>query len=221
MRVLMSRHSEGWEHTYLPHAEVAIKTLGKESGLYEAVTTARSRLITAAELARYDVIVFATTGELPWDESQKKAFLDAIRGGKGFVGIHTAVDTFYEWPEYGEMIGGYFNGHPWTQQVRVNVEDPDHPATRMLGKSFTVYDEIYTMKNWDRSKTHVLMSLDTSTVDLSKGNRDDNDYALGWCHEYGKGRVIYTALGHPDEVWEQDWFLEHILACIKWAGRLV
>jgi type 1 glutamine amidotransferase len=221
MKVLMSRHSEGWEHTYLPHAEVAIKKLGKESGLFDAVTTARSRLITAEELAKYDVLVFATTGELPLNEAQKKAVLDFVRNGKGFVGIHNATDTFYKWPEYGEMVGGYFAAHPWTQEVTVKVEDTRHPATAMLGKSFKVFDEIYTFKSWDRKKTHVLMSLDNSSVDLSKGTRPDNDYAMGWWHDYGKGRVIYTALGHPDELWEQRWFLQHILACIKWAARLV
>lgn len=220
MRVLMSRHSEGWEHTYLPHAEVAIKKLGKESGLFEAVTTARSKMINAEDLAKFDVLIFATTGELPLDDGQKKALLDFVRSGKGFVGIHNACDTLYEWPEYGELIGAYFAGHPWHQEVTIIVEDTEHPATCMLGQSFQVVDEIYTMKSWDRSKTHVLMSLDNSSVDISKGTRDDDDYAMGWCHEYGKGRVIYTALGHPDDLWEQDWFLEHILACIKWAARL-
>jgi hypothetical protein len=217
----MSRHSEGFEHSYLPHAEVAIKQLGQQSGLYETVTTGRSRLITADQLAGYDVLVFATTGELPLDEDQKRAVLDFVRGGKGFVGIHNATDTCYEWDEYGEMIGGYFAGHPWHQEVSINVEDTGHPAVAMLGESFQVTDEIYTFRNWDRSKTHVLMSLDNASVDLSKGGREDGDHAMGWCHEYGEGRVIYTALGHPDELWEQPWFREHILACIKWAARLV
>ena len=220
MKVLMSRHSEGWEHSYLPHAEVTIKKLGKESGLFEAVTTARSSLIKAEELAKYDVLIFATTGELPFDESQKVALLDFVRSGKGFVGIHNATDTFYKWPEYGEMIGGYFQGHPWTQEVTIKVEDAGHPATAMLGKSFKVFDEIYTFTSWDRKKTHVLMSLDNSSVDLSKGTRPDKDYAMGWCHTYGKGRVIYTALGHPDDLWDQKWFQQHILGCIKWAARL-
>lgn len=221
MRVLMTRHSEGFEHSYLPHAEVAIKKMGKESGLFDTVTTARSRLITADELAKYDVIVMATTGELPWDDDQKQAFLDFVKGGKGLVGIHNATDTFYKWPEYGELIGGYFQGHPWTQEVTINVEEPDHPAVAMLDESFQVYDEIYTLKNWDRSRHSVLMSLENGSVDLSKGTREDHDYAMGWYHDYGEGRVIYTALGHPDELWDKPWFREHILACIKWAGRLV
>jgi type 1 glutamine amidotransferase len=193
MKVLVTRHSEGWEHSFLPHMEVAIKKMGDESGLFSTVTTARSRLISAKELANYDVIVMATTGNLGWTDEQKQALLDFVRGGKGFVGIHNATDTYYDWPEYGEMVGGWFAGHPWTQEVKINVEDTKH----------------------------VLMSLDNSSVDLAKGNREDHDYAMGWCHEYGKGRVMYTALGHPDALWDQPWFLDHILACIKWAARLV
>ncbi len=220
MKVLMCRHSEGFEHAYLPHAEVAIKQMGADSGLFETVTTARSRLITPENLAQFDVLIMATTGDLRWDDEQKQAFLDFVRGGKGLVGIHNATDTFYEWPEYGELIGGWFNGHPWTQKVGIHVEDTAHPATAMLGQDFEVYDEIYTFKNWDRQKTHVLMSLDNTTVDLDKGNREDDDYAMGWCHTYGEGRVIYTALGHPPELWDKGWFQEHVLECVKWAARL-
>ena len=220
MKVLMVRYSAGWEHSYLPDAEATIKKLGKSSGLYEAVTTARCDGLTAEKLADFDVLIFATTGELPIDDDQKKAVLDFVRGGKGFVGIHNAADTGYDWPEYGAMLGGYFSGHPWTQEVTVKVEDTAHPATQMLGESFKVYDEIYTYKNWGRSKTHVLMSLANDSVDISKGTREDNDYALGWCHDYGEGRVIYTALGHPDELWDEGWFQQHVLACVKWAARL-
>jgi len=219
MNILMLRHSAGFEHSYLPDAEVALKQLGKENG-YSVSTTHRCDRINPETLAGLDVLVFATTGSPPLDTNQKQAILDFIKGGKGFFGIHNGADTFYDWPEYGEMLGGYFNGHPWTQEVNVIVEDTNHPATRMLGKTFKVFDEIYTFRNWDRSKTHVLMSLDTDSVDLSKGNRADNDYALAWCHNYGKGRVIYTALGHPDDLWREKWFLEHINGCLRWAGRL-
>ena len=219
MNILLLRHSAGFEHTYLPNAEVALKQLGKENG-WQVRTTHHCQRITAETLAKLDVLAFATTGNLPFEDSQKQALLDFVKNGKAFVGIHNATDTFYNWAGYGEMLGGYFAGHPWHQEVNVIVEDTDHPATRMLGKSFKVVDEIYTFKNWDRNKTHVLMRLDNASVDISKGNRPDHDYALGWCHEYGKGRVIYTALGHPDELWEQRWFLNHIAGCIKWAAGL-
>lgn len=216
--VLMLRHSAGFEHSYLPNAEVAIKDIGKVSGLFGAVTTHDCGRITRENLAHYDVLVFATTGELPFDQGQKAALLEFVHGGKGFLGIHNAADTLYQWAEYGAMLGGYFNGHPWTQEVTVKVEDTQHPATRMLGKSFKVFDEIYTFRDWDRSKTHVLMSIDNASVDLAKGNRADHDYGMGWCHPYGQGRVIYTGLGHPDELWSQPWFRDHILGCVKWAA---
>ena len=90
----------------------------------------------------------------------------------------------------------------------------------MLGARFRVTDEIYTFRAWDRSKTHVLMRIDNDSVDLTKGNRDDDDYALGWCHSYGEGRVMYTALGHPDALWHEAWFREHILGCMRWALQL-
>lgn len=217
MNILMLCTSLGFEHTYLPDAEVALKQMGLEQGWQVRTTHLLSRL-SAESLAKVDVLVLATTGNLPFTDEQKKALLDFVRGGKGLVGIHNATDTCYDWPEYGELIGGWFKGHPWTQEVNVIVEDTAHPATRRLGKSFRIYDEIYTFKNWDRAKTHVLMRLDNASVDLAKGNRDDNDYAMGWCHAYGQGRVIYTALGHPDALWRVPWFLQHIRGCIEWAA---
>lgn len=219
MNLLMLRHSAGFEHSYLPDAEVALKAIGKDNG-WKVTTTHLLQRITAENLAKFDVVAFATTGNLAFDAAQKAALLDFVKSGKGFLGIHNAADTCYDWPEYGEMLGGYFAGHPWTQEVNVIVEDRDHPATRMLGGGFKVYDEIYTYRNWDRKKTRVLMRLDNASVDLSKGNRPDHDYALGWCHDYGKGRVMYTALGHPDALWHESWFRDHIAACIRWAGRL-
>ncbi len=219
MNMLMLRHSAGFEHSYLPNAEVALKQLGKRNG-WNVRTTHRLDRINAETLEELDIVAFATTGNLPFDADQKRAILDFVSGGKAFFGIHNATDTCYDWPEFGEMLGGYFNGHPWHQEVEVIVEDTDHPATRMLGERFRVKDEIYTHKDWNRSKTHVLMRLDNDSVDLSRGNREDHDYALGWCHDYGQGRVMYTALGHPDDLWQEDWFLEHITGCIKWAGRM-
>ena len=219
MNILMLRHSAGFEHSYLPNAEVTLKQIGAANG-WNVTTTHRCDRITAENLEKQDIVAFATTGNLPFDDAQKAALLSFVRDGKAFFGIHNATDTCYDWPEYGEMLGGYFAGHPWHEEVNVIVEDTDHPATRMLGSSFKVVDEIYTFKNWDRTKTRVLMRLDNDSIDVSRGNREDNDYALGWCHTYGKGRVMYTALGHPDALWSEKWFHEHITGCIKWAAGL-
>ncbi len=113
-------------------------------------------------LPAYDAVVFYTTGELPISDADKANLLSWIKSGKGFIGIHSATDTFYKWPEYGEMIGGYFDGHPWHQEVKVKVEDAQHPATTGLPPVWTLNDEIYQFRNWDRSKRHVLLSLDTT-----------------------------------------------------------
>ena len=196
MKALMLRHSAGYEHSSLPDAEVAFKGLGQTND-WEIRTTHRLDKVTPEALDKLDLLIFLTTGHLDFDDEQKEAILAFVRNGKGFLGIHSAADTCYDWPEYGEMLGGWFKGHPWHQEVGIIVEDGDHPATRMLGDRFAVTDEIYTFKNWDRAKTHVLMRIDNETVDLAKGNRDDHDYAMGWCHTYGKGRVMFTALGHP------------------------
>ena len=180
-------------------------------------TTHRLERILPETLAKLDLLVFATTGNLAFSAEQKASILDFVRGGKAFMGVHNATDTCYDWPEYGQLLGGWFNGHPWHQKVGVIVEDTAHPATRMLGQRFEVKDEIYTFKAWDRQRTHVLLRLDNASVDLAKGNRQDHDYAMGWCHEYGSGRVIYTALGHPDELWYQGWFRQHLAGCVHWA----
>ncbi len=219
MNVLMVCYSGGFEHSYLPDAEVAIKQLGQQFG-WKVTTTHLLRLLTPENLAKLDMLIFATSGNLPLDDAQKEAMLAFVRGGKAFVGIHNAADTSYDWPEYSAMLGGWFAGHPWTQEVNIIVDDPAHPAMRPLPRQFRVYDEIYTFKNWDRARTHVLMHLGNSSVDVSKGTRADHDYALAWCHDYGAGRVIYTALGHPDTLWHEPWFLAHIAGCLKWAARL-
>ena len=218
MNVLFLRHSVGYAHSSLPDAEVALKELGSEHG-WSVRTTHQCEKITADALEQLDVLAFATGGNIPLDTEQRSAILGFVRTGTGFVGLHSATASCYDWPEFAEMLGGWFNGHPWHQEVGVIVEDRDHPATAMLGDGFRVTDEVYTFKNWDRSKTNVLMRLDNETVDLSKGNRDDEDYALGWYHEYGEGRVIYSALGHPDMLWRQSWFREHVAACVEWVGK--
>ena len=101
--------------------------------------------------------------------------------------------------------------HPWRQVITAIVEDQRHPAIRHLPRKFKVKEEVYTFKEWSRERTHVLISLDNSSVDLSKGTRPDNDYALCWCHNFGKGRVLYTTFGHFKELWLEEWFRKHLL----------
>jgi type 1 glutamine amidotransferase len=218
-KVLYLTHSAGFKHDVLPVSEEIMKEMGERTGAFEVTATKDCSLISRDSLKQYDAVVFYTTGELPITDEQKAAFLDFIKSGKGFVGIHSATDTFYKWPEYGELIGGYFDQHPWHQDVTINVEDNKHPATRHLGKSFQLKDEIYQFKDFSRSRVHVLLSLDTSSVDLTKPavHRTDKDFALAWWRNYGKGRVFYTALGHREEVWRDARFQQMMIGALEWA----
>ena len=157
---------------------------------------------------------------MPLDDEHKFKLIRFVEEGGAFIGVHNAADTLYKYPRYGEMLGGYFNGHPWTQEVGVIVEDRDHPSTRHLPEKFSVFEEVYTFRDWSREKTRVLISLDVSTVDLSKGTREDNDYALAWCHYFGRGRVFYTAFGHFTSLWRKEWFQRHLLGGILWALKM-
>ncbi|HXG65249.1 MAG TPA: ThuA domain-containing protein [Blastocatellia bacterium] len=218
-KVLYLTYSAGFKHQVLPLSEQIFKEIGEKSGAYEATVTQDCSVISREGLKPYSAVVFYTTGELPISAEQKAAFLDFIKSGKGLVGIHSATDTFYQWPEYGEIIGGYFDGHPWHQEVTVKVENKNHPATKHLGESFKITDEIYQFKNYSRDRVKVLLTLDTSSVDLTKKGvkRTDGDFALAWYRPYGQGRVFYTALGHRPEVWQDERFQQHLLGGLLWA----
>lgn len=218
-KLLYVTHSAGYRHEVLPHSQEVVRGLGDQSGAFEATATDNVADVDWADLARYDAVAFCTTGDLPMSDADRQALIAFVRGGRAFIGIHNATDTLYKFTPYGEMIGGYFNGHPWHQEVGIIVEDHDHPATRDLPDRFLIHDEIYTHRNWSREKTRVLMRLDNSTVDLSKaaGNRADNDFAMAWCHPFGTGRVFYTALGHDRPAWDNDLFRKHLLGGILWA----
>jgi hypothetical protein len=218
-RILYLTHSAGFKHDVLPTSEQIMRELGQNSGAFEATVTQDCSLISEASLKQYAAVVFFTTGELPLDDAQKKAFIEFVRSGRGFVGIHSATDTFYKWPEYLELMGGYFDGHPWHQEVTVRVEDKTHPATAHLPASFAINDEIYQFRDWSRDRVHVLLSLDPASIDLTKKGvkRTDKDFAVSWTKEFGKGRMFYTALGHEAAVWKDPRFQQHLVGGIRWA----
>ena len=223
-RVLFLTHSAGFTHSVVKRAAAA-KLAHAENTLIEA---ARGRMviyptqdcadINAENLENFDAVLFYTTGELPITDEGKDALLAWIRAGGAFCGSHCATDTFYKWPEYMDLIGGAFAGHPWHKEVGVRVEDREHPATRHLGAHFKITDEIYQFRDYRRYPTKVLMTLDPESIDdFDKGRRDDGDYALAWCREYSQGRMFYTALGHREDVWMDERFQEHLMGGIEWA----
>ena len=191
--VLVIGETKGWEHDSVSAAMVAIYEMGIDSGLWDATLRTDTELLTKRDLGRngknlsyFDAIVFAsTTGELDMDQTQRQDMLASImEEGKGFVGIHAALDTNYSWPEYGQMIGGWFDEHPWmTFNAPIINESPDFPAVRHFPKAFVKFDEIYQAKAWSRDKVNVLLSLDASRLDFANNarvHRSDHDFAVAW-----------------------------------------
>lgn len=228
--VLVIGETKGYEHDSTTDAMVAVYELGKESGLWDTTIRTDTELLTKKPLQRngksldyFDLIVFAnTTGELDMDASQKQDMMSFIKDdGKGFVGIHAALDTNHTWPEYGDMIGGWFDEHPWgTFNAPIINEDPSFPAVHHFPARFIKYDEIYQPKDWSRDKVNVLLSLDASRLDYSNNpriHRTDHDFAVAWAKMYGKGRVFYSTLGHTEESWSDPDIRKMYFEAIKWA----
>jgi uncharacterized protein len=219
-RLLFVTESKGFQHSVLPQAEEIMKQLGAKNGFDVTITQKAEDELTPENLKNLDAIVFYTTGELPLSDDQKTALLDWIRSGKFFMGLHSATDTFYKWPEYGQMIGGYFNEHPWTQDVEVTIktEDRTHPVTRHLPEGWSMKEEIYQIRDFiGRDKTHVLVSLDQTKTDMNRPKVVAKDFPLVWWHDYGKGKVMYNAMGHRPDVWTSDWYQMMIVNAIKWG----
>jgi type 1 glutamine amidotransferase len=217
-RVLFLTHSAGFRHESIAAALRSFQQIAARNSALEINATEDTGQINAATLSSYDAVFFFTSGELPLSAQQKRDLLDFVRSGKGFGGAHSATDTLYTWEEYGDLIGGYFDGHPWAQEVRVHVEDPAFPGMKAMGDNFQIVDEIYQHRNFSRQNVRVLMTLDTRTVNLNAPgvNRTDGDFALTWCRRYGSGRVFYTALGHFDDTWLEPRFRQVLEGALLW-----
>lgn len=215
-KVLYITHSAGFRHDSLPVSQQVMRDVAARTGKLEV--TATEDVSGLSDLSAYSAVVFFTTGELPVTAAQKDSLLAFIRNGGGFAGFHSATDTFYTWPEYSDLIGARFDGHPWVQEVRIDIEDPDHPVVKDLAPSFRIVDEIYQFREFSRDRVRVLMTLDTHSADMQATgvNRTDGDFALAWTREYGRGRVFYNALGHFDDTWRDTRFQRTIEQALLW-----
>ena len=213
VRVLMLTATRGFRHDSIPIARDVMSALAASSGSFTVTTTEDLSAFTGATLAGYDVIFFAlTSGELEFDVAQKAAIVGFVAGGKGFLGVHSATDTLYEWPDYGRLVGAYFKEHPWTQSATVLVEDAAHPSTAGLGDRFTLTEEFYTFRENPRPRVHVLLRLDPASVSST------GDYPLAWTQSFGSGRAYYNALGHFQETWRDTRFQRQLIGAIQWAA---
>jgi type 1 glutamine amidotransferase len=218
-RLLYFTHSAGFRHEVIPVSREVLRQLGETSPRFEVTASEDVAVFTAQNLRGYGAVMFFTTGELPMDDTQKQALTDFVRAGGGFLGVHSATDTFYKWPEYGKLIGGYFDEHPWHQTVTVKVADPSDPLVAFLGSSITLADEIYQIRDFDAGSSHVLLRLDPASVDLARPDVHRRPYGwpLAWTRPYGNGRVFYSALGHEEAVWRDARLQTMLHNAIAWA----
>jgi hypothetical protein len=234
----------GYQHESVSHALATIERLGRETGLFITYIRTDTQLITkdkiygtgryaappkgtrgvnAKNLDYFDAIFFYGLGEEELSDKQKADLLSFVHDdGKGFVGAHSAIDAFFSWPEYGEMLGGYFDNHPWgVFDAPIIVEEPSFPGMRQFPHEFMTRDEIYvpTTASFSREKVDVLARLDASKVDLKVKDlhKTDGDFPVAWVKKYGKGNVFYSTFGHPDEAWDNKGIQTMYLEAIKWA----
>ena len=223
----------GYQHDSISHALAVIERLGRESGEFDTFIRTDSQWITKQkfplparnthDLTYFDAIFFFGVGDT-LNPQQKADLMSFIHDdGKGFIGAHTGDDAFFEWPEFGKMIGGYFDDHPWgVFEAPVIIEDPSFPAMKMFPPQFTIHDEIYQHKDFSRDSVHVLARLDASKLDLKnpKVHRTDRDFAVAWAKMYGQGRVFYSSFGHTVEAWDNPQVQKMYVEAIRWAMRL-
>jgi uncharacterized protein len=247
-KVLVLCKANGWVHSSIPLAAATVKEMGDRTGAYSTTVTYDPADINPGNLAQYDVLVLDNTtlnfldakDDPAATEARKAALLDFVRSGKGLVGIHAAVDSYHgqpgkgatepakgTWPDFNQMIGGYFKWHwVYPQEITVKIDDPKSPLTAMFhGREFVYHDETYTMAqdSFSRKNVHVLISVDYSKMsDADKAKerfkRTDGDYALSWVRREGQGRVFVTVLGHSEHMYFVTPIMDHLLAGIQYAA---
>ncbi len=219
-RLLVVTYTAGFRHSSIAVAEATLADLGTANNLYvtefcrtEAEVKAR---LTPAGLSSVDAVFFAnTTGDLGIPDMA--AFLGWVAAGHGFLGAHSASDTYHESPEFIAMLGGEFVEHGAITEGDIKVDDPADPSVAHLAPRFRITDELYRFSKNNRGDVHVLLSMDRVPPDGIGTAGAQADLLMAWRRTYGSGRVFYTALGHREEVWQDGRFRQHLLGALRWA----
>lgn len=225
----------GYTHDSISHALAVVDLMGRESGLWDTFIRTDSQWITrqpvppparnARTLDDFDAVFLFVSGEGTLTGQQKRDFVSFVRDGKGAVAAHSGIAAFYEWPEYGEMFGGYFDNHPWNvTEARVRVEDRAHPAMRHFPPTFTRTEEYYVLrpKPYSRDAVDVLASIDPDSVDLTHPDlrRTDRDFPVAMAKTYGKGRTFWSTFGHDADTWDDPDIRKMYFEALRWVMRL-
>lgn len=237
-KLLVWSRSIGFQHSSIPHGALATKVMGEKTGAWEATETTDIRMLLPENLHSFDgLVINNTTGDwiTPRDTDMesfegskqeveaklRKSVLDFVAGGGGLIGYHSATDSNYHWEEFGRLMGGYFNAHPWHEEIGVVVQEPDHVLSDVFtADRFRITDEIYQFKEpYSRQRLRVLKTLDTKTTNMDKRDirRDDGDFAISWIRTYGKGRVFYGSLGHREEIFWNPQIMRYYRDGIQYA----
>jgi type 1 glutamine amidotransferase len=220
------------QHEFTSHALAVIERLGYESGAYDTFIRTDSNIVAAEpkkttgeaasggpNLRMADAIFFLGHRDVPIDAQQKAELAAFVRDGKGFVAAHTALTALDSWPEFGELLGARYDGHPWGNSAGTIInEGADFPATKHFPATFAFSDEFYQPKEFSREKARVLLRLDVSKMPATDQMRVKNgDMPLAWAKTYGKGRVFYSSLGHAASTWDNRDVAQMYFEAIKWA----
>lgn len=227
-KVLLLTHAAGARHEVTTRATAAEYSLVEQQLLAAAephldlVVSQDCKVINPENLKKFSAVIFFTSGDLPISPENRAALIQYVYEGGGFVGIHSAAATWKKIPEYQNLIGARFDGHPWNQEVTLKSEDRRHAGSAAVPHNWTIEDEIYQFDGFDRRLIQVLLSLDIRSVDATLGARSDQDYPLVWAREFAHGRVFYSALGHRPEMWANKFFLNQIVQGTRWTlGELI
>lgn len=245
-RLLVFSETRGYRHGSIDLGEQAFSLLGEESGAFEAVLSNDLSNFEKEKIASFDAICFLNTtlevfrpSPKQFDslgEAEKKLveerearlqsnLLEFVKDGGGFVGVHAAADTFYKWPAYGEMLGAYFDGHPWNWRTDVKVVVDESSKTNpivdgLVSADLEFKEEIYQFKEpYDSRDLTMLLRLDNqkSNMKVRGIKRKDNDFGVSWTKSYGKGRVFYCSLGHNEHIYWNPSVLKIYLNGIQWS----
>ncbi|MCA9731965.1 MAG: ThuA domain-containing protein [Deferribacteres bacterium] len=224
-KLLIFTLSKTYKHDSIPFASTAFTLMSEKTGAFTVELSNDMAAFEKANLARFDAILLNNTTSLTFDNPKyRENLLEFVKNGKGLMGIHAASDNFYTWPEAAELIGGYFDGHPWVGNGtwQVKVDEPGHVCNKGFSSaSFRLSDEIYRIKQFNlRKNSRVIVSLDpVASVNMkAEGVRStDKDLPISWLRDYGKGRVFYCSFGHNPAIYWNKEILAHYLAGLQFA----
>jgi hypothetical protein len=245
-KLLVFSKTNGFRHASIATGKLALTEMGRKTGAFETFITEDLEEFESDNLKKYDAVCFLSTTmnifaphpsvfKTMSDDEKKTAterearlkdnLMKFIKSGGGYIGIHAATDCCYEWPEYGKMVNGFFDGHPWTADTMVSVKvepgQEKHPLVAMFeGRNVEFKEEIYQLKDpYDSKSVHMLLRLDTEKTDMARKGikRTDNDFGIAWARHWEKGRVFYCSLGHNHDMFWHPKVVRHYLAGIQWA----